>query len=56
VLRFLADDLGRHLDTVLDTVLRTMVGRSREILNTVEVRIGRIDTDEMKILKLDGAV
>jgi hypothetical protein len=57
VLRFLADDLGKEPGIrCLDTVLRAMVGRSREILNTVEVRIGRIDTDEMKILKLDGAV
>ena len=30
VLRFLADDLGKHLDRVLDTVLRTMAGRLRE--------------------------
>jgi very-short-patch-repair endonuclease len=29
VLRFLADDLGTHLDVVLDTVLRTLVSRSR---------------------------
>ena len=29
VLRFLADDLGKHLDMVLDTVLRTLVSRSR---------------------------
>jgi superfamily II DNA or RNA helicase/very-short-patch-repair endonuclease len=29
VLRFLADDLGKNLDTVLDTVLRTLVSRSR---------------------------
>ena len=29
VLRFLADDLGKHLDVVLDTVLRTLVSRSR---------------------------
>lgn len=27
VLRFLADDLGKELDSVLDTVLRTIVGR-----------------------------
>ncbi len=27
ILRFLADDLGKHLEMVLDTVLRTMVGR-----------------------------
>lgn len=27
VLRFLADDLGKELESVLDTVLRTMVGR-----------------------------
>jgi very-short-patch-repair endonuclease len=29
VLRFLADDLGKQLDTVLDTVLRTLASRSR---------------------------
>ncbi len=29
VLRFLADDLGKHLDSVLDTVLRTLASRSR---------------------------
>ena len=29
VLRFLADDLGKHLDVVMDTVLRTLVSRSR---------------------------
>ena len=29
VLRFLADDIGKHLDVVLDTVLRTLVSRSR---------------------------
>lgn len=29
VLRFLADDLGRHLDEVLDTVLRVMAMRMR---------------------------
>ena len=29
VLRFLADDLGKHLDVILDTVLRTLVSRSR---------------------------
>jgi very-short-patch-repair endonuclease len=29
VLRFLADDLGKHLDEVLDTVLRTLESRSR---------------------------
>jgi hypothetical protein len=29
VLRFLADDLGKQLDTVLDTVLKTLVSRSR---------------------------
>jgi len=29
VLRFLADDLGRHLDDVLDTVLRVMAMRIR---------------------------
>jgi very-short-patch-repair endonuclease len=28
VLRFLTDDLGKHLDAVLDTVLRTLVSRS----------------------------
>ena len=28
VLRFLADDIGKHLDAVLDTVLRTLVSRS----------------------------
>ena len=27
VLRFLADDLGKHLELVLDTVLRAMAGR-----------------------------
>ena len=30
VLRFLADDLGRHLDDVLDTVLRVMAMRMRD--------------------------
>jgi very-short-patch-repair endonuclease len=30
VLRFLATDIGRHLDLVLDTVLRTLAHRSRE--------------------------
>jgi superfamily II DNA or RNA helicase/very-short-patch-repair endonuclease len=30
VLRFLADDLGKRLDTVLDTVTRTLVSRLRE--------------------------
>ena len=29
VLRFLADDLGKHLDGVLETVLRTLASRSR---------------------------
>ena len=29
VLRFLADDLGKNLDTVLDTVFRTLVSRGR---------------------------
>ena len=29
ILRFLADDLGKHLDGVLDTVLRTLVSRRR---------------------------
>ena len=31
VLRFLADDLGRELDSVLDTVLRLMAGRERQL-------------------------
>ncbi len=30
VLRFLADDLGKHLDGILDTVLRTLASRSRQ--------------------------
>jgi len=30
VLRFLADDLGKQLDLVLDTVLRVMAGRRFE--------------------------
>jgi very-short-patch-repair endonuclease len=30
VLRFLADDLGRHLDEILDTVLRVMAMRMRD--------------------------
>ncbi|NLT69168.1 MAG: DUF559 domain-containing protein [Verrucomicrobiaceae bacterium] len=29
VLRFLADDLGKRLDEVLDAVLRAVVGRGR---------------------------
>ena len=29
ILRFLADDLGKHLEMVLDTVLRTMATRAR---------------------------
>ena len=29
VLRFLAEDVGKHLDYVLDTVLRTLVHRQR---------------------------
>lgn len=37
VLRFLADDLGRELDTVLDTVLRAMV--NCHIQDTIEKRI-----------------
>jgi superfamily II DNA or RNA helicase len=31
VLRFLADDLGKNLDSVLDTVLRTLASRSRPL-------------------------
>lgn len=31
VLRFLADDLGKRLDEVLDTVLRAVSGREREV-------------------------
>jgi very-short-patch-repair endonuclease len=27
ILRFLAEDLGKHLDAVLDTVLRVVAGR-----------------------------
>lgn len=30
VLRFLAEDVGRHLDTVLDTILRTMAHQEKE--------------------------
>ncbi len=33
VLRFLADDLGKELDCVLDTVLRAMAGRNEERAN-----------------------
>ena len=33
ILRFLADDLGKHLEMVLDTVLRTMAGRERAVDN-----------------------
>lgn len=29
VLRFLAEDVGKHLDEVLDTILRTLVNRER---------------------------
>ena len=29
ILRFLADDLGKHLEMVLETVLRTMATRAR---------------------------
>ena len=29
ILRFLADDFGQHLDTVLDTILRVLAARSR---------------------------
>ena len=29
VLRFLADDVGKHLDAVLDSILRTLAHRER---------------------------
>ena len=29
VLRFLAEDVGTHLDAILDTILRALVGRTR---------------------------
>jgi very-short-patch-repair endonuclease len=30
VLRFLAEDIGKHLDTVLDTIFRALVRRQRD--------------------------
>lgn len=30
VLRFLADNMGKHLESVLDTLLRAMLGRGKD--------------------------
>ena len=35
VLRFLAEDVGKHLDTVLDTISRTLLGRRNRSEHTV---------------------
>ena len=45
VLRFLADDLGKHLDMVLDTVLRTLVSRSH---------LPAIENDVIQLQRLTG--
>ncbi len=35
VLRFLAEDVGKHLDDVLDTILRNLARRQRELPSDV---------------------
>ncbi|SBT06784.1 putative DEAD-like superfamily protein [Candidatus Accumulibacter aalborgensis] len=36
VLRFLAEDVGKHLDEILDTLLRTLAHRQREMLGEAD--------------------
>ena len=53
VLRFLADDVGKELDLVLDSVLRTVAGRRS---CRVTAKVGRKIYNKQLVVSFDGDV